>query len=187
MYLHLKYLTIVETLKTLSMDEIEKISKISSEKSKKASNWFFYQVNEMTQIPTYGRDWTILLPKSDDEFIYIHWTQYCEKFNNNDGKQNKAYIFMKFNTRDVQIVCKVYQICDICVSANKILYSCDRCEFVQNIPIVFATVKDSHIKHTYNPNITLTVPLEEWSMKVLNLYKPLFLNYENIYNGYLHF
>ena len=71
----LKYLTIMEALKTLSVDEVEKIGIVAAERTKKASEWFYNQVNELTKIPVYGRDWEIRLPKADDEFIYVCWTK----------------------------------------------------------------------------------------------------------------
>lgn len=70
----LKYLSIMEVLKTLSVDEVEKIGKVTSERAKKAEEWFHNQINELTQIPVTGRDWEVRLPKSDDEFIYVLWT-----------------------------------------------------------------------------------------------------------------
>ena len=174
----LKYLTIMETLKTLSVDEVEKISVSTSGRAKKASKWFFSQVNELTQISLYGRDWEIRLPKAHDEFIYVCWTK---NYYANINKENKAHLLMKFNDTNIKIVCKIYQICDSC-NTN---YSCDKCKFLEDIPIVSATLKDDNI--LIEQALNTWEGMNEWTSTVLQLYKPLFLNYKKLYDGYLHF
>ena len=183
----LKYLTIMEALKTLSTDEVEKISVVSSQRSKKASEWFQTEVNEITKISIYGRDWELRLPKADDEFIYISWTK---NYYENIYKEIKAHLFMKFNETNVQIICKIYQMCDSCITRTQVNHSCEQCKILQDIPLVFATLKDNKIEHVLNTEHVRNMKWEtinEWSLQVLQIYKPLFLNYKKVYDGYLHF
>ena len=88
---------------------------------------------------------------------------------------------MKFNETNIKIVCKIYQTCDSC-NTN---YSCDKCKFLEDVPIVSATLKDDNIliEHILNT----WEGMNEWPSTVLQLYKPLFLNYKKLYDGYLHF
>ena len=181
----LKYLTIMEALKTLSVDEVEKIGVVSLERAKKASEWFQTQVNEITKISIYGRDWEVRLPKIDDEFIYIEWTKnYYVNLNNFNDKDNKAHLLMKFNETNIQIIGKIYQLCESCDVATRRFYSCNTCKFIGDIPIIFATIKDNDIEHVLNTDLTWG---SEWPIKVLQIYKPLFLNYKKLYEGYLNF
>ena len=134
----LKYLSIMEVLKTLSVDEVEKIGKMTSERAKKAEEWFHRQVNELTQIPLTGRDWEVLLPKSDDEFIYVCWTTNHRY----DEKEHIVRLLMKFNDTDIKILGKIYQICKTCRALYKPLYFCDDCKFVGEIPVMCITLND---------------------------------------------
>lgn len=92
---------------------------------------------------------------------------------------------MKFNDFEIKILGRTYQICKTCRALYKPVYSCEKCRFIEEIPITSATIKDNDLIHTFiNPDITW---LDNWPSKVLALYKPLFFNYKNLYDGYLQF
>jgi hypothetical protein len=170
----LKYLCIREVLKSLPTDEIEKINSENVDRTKRAAEWFFNQVNEISKISLEGRDWQTVLPKLDDTFIHIYWTD------NYVIREHKLHVFMKFNDESVTIFYKVYKCCNHCLSYYR--QKCNECVFVQDVVLLSGIIKDNEIDCKI-----LNDTFADWPSKAIQIYGELILKYETIYNGYLYY
>ncbi len=180
--LSLKCLTIREVICRLPNIELDKlyreIESIKSGRVNLAEKNFNDKVTKLTGIFVEGRDWIIDMPRLEDMDMTIRWY--------NDGTHNgnnyKYRLLMEFNEKTVKI--ERFLVCT-CFSPLHCNGKCYVYSAEVNCILVTGKIVNNEIEYEINQTLTDKITLE-WIPKVMQLYRPLFLNYKDLYDGYFN-